>query len=391
MFSIQFQCSVAEFSWRKEVGIWQKNTKMKIQEIIYVLEEMAPLAYAEDFDNVGLLVGDSNAEATGILVCHDALESVIDEAIAKKCNLVVCFHPIIFSGLKKIIGKNYVERSVVKAIKNNIAIYAVHTALDNHKQGVNKIFADALGLKNTKILIPKQNFIQKLVTYTIPENVEELRNALFDAGAGKIGNYEDCSFNSKGIGTYMGNEDSNPEIGERFEFVENEEIKIEVTFEKQLQPKVLKALFTNHVYEEVAYEIYELQNTHQNIGLGMIGELEKPMNENDFLTFVKNKMQCGGIRHSILLGKPIKKVAVLGGSGSFAISNAKQAGADIFLTADLKYHNFYEAENQLVLADIGHFESERFTKNYIVDFLKKKIPNFAIIFSEENTNPVKYL
>jgi dinuclear metal center YbgI/SA1388 family protein len=391
VFSIQFQCSVAEFSWRKEVGIWQKNTKMKIQEIIYVLEEMAPLAYAEDFDNVGLLVGDSNAEATGILVCHDALESVIDEAIAKKCNLVVCFHPIIFSGLKKIIGKNYVERSVVKAIKNNIAIYAVHTALDNHKQGVNKIFADALGLKNTKILIPKQNFIQKLVTYTIPENVEELRNALFDAGAGKIGNYEDCSFNSKGIGTYMGNEDSNPEIGERFEFVENEEIKIEVTFEKQLQPKVLKALFTNHVYEEVAYEIYELQNTHQNIGLGMIGELEKPMNENDFLTFVKNKMQCGGIRHSILLGKPIKKVAVLGGSGSFAISNAKQAGADIFLTADLKYHNFYEAENQLVLADIGHFESERFTKNYIVDFLKKKIPNFAIIFSEENTNPVKYL
>jgi dinuclear metal center YbgI/SA1388 family protein len=371
---------------------------MKIKEILPILEEMAPLAYAEDFDNVGLLVGDSNTEATGILVCHDALENVIDEAITKKCNLVVCFHPIIFSGLKKITGKNYVERSVVKAIKNNIAIYAVHTALDNHKQGVNKIFADALGLKNTKILIPKQNFIQKLVTFTIPENVETLRNALFEAGAGKIGNYEDCSFNSKGIGTYMGNEDSNPEIGERFEFVENEEIKIEVTFEKQLQPKVLKALFTNHVYEEVAYEIYELQNTHQNIGLGMIGELKTPMNENDFLTFVKNKMQCGVIRHSILLGKPIKKVAVLGGSGSFAISNAKQAGADIFLTADLKYHNFYEAENQLVLADIGHFESERFTKNYIVDFLKKKILNFApdlpvgrIILSEENTNPVKYL
>ncbi|NNT71755.1 Nif3-like dinuclear metal center hexameric protein [Flavobacterium sp. IMCC34852] len=364
---------------------------MKIKEILPILEEMAPLAYAEDFDNVGLLVGDANAEATGILVCHDALENVIDEAIAKKCNLVVCFHPIIFSGLKKITGKNYVERAVLKAIKNDIAIYAVHTALDNHKHGVNKIFCDALGLTQTKILVPKVNFIQKLVTYTIPENVENLRNALFDAGAGKIGNYEDCSFNSKGIGTYMGNEDSNPEVGERFEFVENEEIKIEVTFEKHLQSKVLKALFSNHVYEEVAYEIYELQNAHQNIGLGMIGQLEKPMSEADFLSFVKNKMQCGGIRHSALLGKPIQKVAVLGGSGSFAISNAKQAGADIFLTADLKYHNFYEAENQLVLADIGHFESERFTKNYIVDFLKKKILNFAIIFSEENTNPVKYL
>ncbi|WP_309613187.1 Nif3-like dinuclear metal center hexameric protein [Flavobacterium sp.] len=363
----------------------------KIKEILSILEEMAPLAYAEDFDNVGLLVGNQENEATGILVCHDALESVIEEAIAKKCNLVVCFHPIIFSGLKKITGKNYVERSVLKAIKNDIAIYAVHTALDNHKNGVNKIFSDVLGMVNTRILVPKQNFIQKLVTYTIPENVEELRNALFEAGAGKIGNYEDCSFNSKGIGTYMGNEDSNPEIGERFEFVENEEIKIEVTFEKQLQSKILKALFKNHVYEEVAYEIYDLQNTHQNIGLGMIGELEKPMSETEFLNFVKDKMQCGSIRHSTMLGKPIQKVAVLGGSGSFAIKNAIQANADVFLTADLKYHNFYEAENQIVLADIGHFESERFTKNYIVDFLKKKIPNFAVNFSEENTNPVKYL
>jgi dinuclear metal center YbgI/SA1388 family protein len=364
---------------------------MKIKEIITVLEEMAPLAYAEDFDNVGLLIGNTNDEAMGILVCHDALENVLDEAISKKCNLVVCFHPILFSGLKKITGKNYVERAVIKAIKNDIAIYAVHTALDNHKDGVNKIFCDALGLKETKILVPKENFIQKLVTYTIPENIEQVRNALFDAGAGKIGNYEDCSFNSQGIGTYLGNENSNPEIGERFEFVEAKEIKIEVTFEKHLQSKVLKALFSNHVYEEIAYEIYDLKNTHQNIGLGMIGELDKPMDEKEFLQFVKEKMECGSIRHSAFLGKTIHKVAVLGGSGSYAIKNAIQSKADVFLTADLKYHQFYEAENQLLLADIGHFESERFTKNYIVDFLKKKIPNFAIIFSEENTNPVKYL
>ena len=364
---------------------------MKIKEIITVLEEMAPLAYAEDFDNVGLLLGNQEDEATGVLVCHDALESVIEEAIAKNCNLVVCFHPILFSGIKKITGKNYVERSVLKAIKNDIAIYAVHTALDNHKNGVNKIFCDALGLTNTKILVPKPNFIQKLVTYTIPENVEQVRNALFNAGAGKIGNYDDCSFTSQGIGTYMGNENSNPEIGERFEFVEAQEIKIEVTFEKHLQNKILKALFKNHVYEEVAYEIYDLQNTHQNIGLGMVGELEKPLSEIEFLQLVKTKMQCGGIRHSTLLGKSIKKVAVLGGSGSFAIKNAIQAGADVFLTADLKYHNFYEAENQIVLADIGHFESERYTKNYIVDYLKEKITNFAFVLSEENTNPVKYL
>ncbi|MFC4817309.1 Nif3-like dinuclear metal center hexameric protein [Flavobacterium sp. GCM10023249] len=364
---------------------------MKIKEILSILEEMAPLAYAEDFDNVGLLVGDSNAEATGVLVCHDALEAVIDEAVKKQCNLVVCFHPILFSGIKKITGKNYVERSILKAIKNDIAIYAVHTALDNHKAGVNKIFCDALGLINTKVLVPKQNFIQKLITYTIPENVEKLRNALFDAGAGKIGNYEDCSFNSKGIGTYMGNENSNPEIGERFEFVEAEEIKIEVTFEKYLQSKILKALFSNHVYEEVAYEIYELQNNHQNIGLGMVGELTQDMNEVDFLMMVKDKMECGGIRHTGFLGKKIKKVAVLGGSGSYAIKNAIAAGADAYLTADLKYHNFYEAENKILLADIGHFESERYTKNYIVDYLTKKIPNFAIVLSQINTNPVKYL
>lgn len=371
---------------------------MKLKEIITILEEMAPVSYAEDFDNIGLLTGNRDHEVDGILVCHDALENVINEAIAKNCNLVICFHPIIFSGLKKITGSNYVERALIKAIKNDIAIYAVHTALDNHQKGVNHIFAKAIGLTNIRILIPKQNFIRKLVTYTIPENAEKVRNALFDAGAGTIGNYENCSFSSTGIGTYMGNENSNPQIGERFEFAENQEIKIEVTFEKQLESKVIKALFQSHVYEEVAYEIYELKNQHQNIGLGAIGVLEKPMNEKEFLLMVKEKMQTPAIRHSELRGKSIQKVALLGGSGSFAIKNAIQSGADAFLTADLKYHNFYEAENQILLADIGHFESERYTKNYIVDFLQKKIPNFAvalpkggIILSEENTNPVKYL
>ena len=363
----------------------------KIKDIIPLLEEMAPLAYAEDFDNVGLLVGNLETETTGILVCHDALESVIEEAIAKNCNLIVCFHPILFSGLKKITGKNYVERAVIKAIQNNIAIYAVHTALDNHPEGVNKIFGNALGLTNTKILLPKENHIRKLVTFTVPENVEKVRNALFEAGAGTIGNYENCSFTSKGIGTYMGNENSNPEIGNRFELVEAEEIKIEVTFEKQLESKILKTLFENHIYEEVAYEITALQNKHQNIGMGLIGELEKQMDEKEFLLFVKEKMQCESIRHSEFIGKPIKKVALLGGAGSFAIANAISAGADVFLTADLKYHQFYEAEKQIILADIGHFESERYTKNYIVDYLRKKILNFAIILSEENTNPVKYL
>lgn len=363
---------------------------MKIQDIINVLEEMAPTAYAEDFDNVGLLLGDKNETCTGVLVCHDALENVIDEAIATNCNLVVCFHPILFSGLKKITGKNYVERAVLKAIKNDIAIFAVHTALDNHKNGVNKIMCDALGLQNSKILVPKQQFIKKLTTYTTPENVEQVKKALFNAGAGAIGDYNECSFTSEGIGSYRGNENTNPTVGTAGELMHEKEIKIEVIFEKHLQNQILNALFKAHVYEQVAYQIVTLDNQHQDIGLGMIAEFETPMSEQNFLQFVKDKMQCGGIRHSALLNKQIKRVAVLGGSGSFAIAAAINQNADAFLTADLKYHQFYEAENKLLLCDIGHFESERYTKNYIFDYITKKLRNFAIILSQENTNPVKY-
>lgn len=352
---------------------------------------MAPLAYAEDFDNVGLIVGSPNQEVTGVLVCHDALEHVVEEAISKHCNLIVCFHPILFSGLKKITGKNYVERAVIKAIKNDIAIYAVHTALDNHRQGVNKIFCDTLELINTKILIPKDNHICKLVTYTIPENLEQLRNALFNAGAGNIGNYENCSFISTGLGSYRGNLKSNPTIGKPGELVEAKEIKVEVTFEKHLEEKIIKALFSNHVYEEVAYEVYNLKNRHQNIGLGMVGELEHAMDEKEFLLFVKEKMLAEGIRHSAFTGKPIKKVAVLGGSGSFAIKVAIASGADAFLTADLKYHQFYEAEGKLLLADIGHFESERYTKNYVGRYLESKGILCPVFISTVDTNPVKYL
>src|SRR5690606_29199323 len=313
---------------------------MKLQQIISVLEQMSPIAYAEDFDNVGLLVGNPNQDINGILVCHDALENVIDEAVNKKCNLVVCFHPILFSGLKKITGKSYVERAVIKAIKNDIAIYSVHTALDNHKNGVNKIMCDALGIKNPKMLVEKENFIYKLVTYTPIDNANQVRNALFEAGAGNIGNYDNCSFNSNGKGTYKGNEDSNPVVGRQHEFVESDEIKIEVIFEKHLQNKILKALFENHKYEEVAYEIYKTENKPQNIRVGMIGELEPEQNEKDFLLFVKQKMECGAIRHSDFLNKKVKKVAVLGGSGAFSIVTALAKGADVLITSHLKYHDF---------------------------------------------------
>ena len=364
---------------------------MIVQDVINHLHNLAPLAYAEDFDNVGLLVGDKNLKVTGILVTLDTLEAVVDEAIENKCNLIVSFHPIIFSGLKKLTGKTYVERVVIKAIQHQIAIFSIHTALDNAYQGVNSIICDQLGLKNKKILIPQSGTIKKLQTYVPSANAQELRNALFEAGAGSIGNYESCSFNVDGKGTYLGNEDSNPMIGQKGKLHTEKETAISVTFKKHLESLVLKTLFEAHPYEEVAYEISTLENTNQHIGMGMIGDLKNAMETVDCLNFIKSKMQTECIRHSKPLNKTIKRIAVLGGSGSFAISAAKAAGADILVTADLKYHDFFSAENDIVLADIGHYESEQFTKSFLVDYLSKKITNFAIILSKTNTNPIKYL
>ena len=364
---------------------------MIVQDVINYLEELAPLQYAEDFDNVGLLVGDKKTKLTGVLVTLDTLEEVVDEAIAKKCNLIVSFHPIIFKGLKKLNGSNYVERVVIKAIKNNIAIYAIHTALDNCLQGVNDIICNTLGLTNKKILLPQQGTIKKLTTYVPKKDAKTLRVALFNAGAGQIGNYENCSFNSDGVGTYKGNENSNPVIGAKGKLHSEEETQISVTFQKHLESKILKSLFENHPYEEVAFEVATLDNYNQTIGMGMVGELENEQKTEDFLNFVKQKMNVSCIKHSNITKKEVKKIAVLGGSGSFAINAAKSVNADVLITSDLKYHDFFSAENQIILADIGHYESEQFTKNFLADYLSKKITNFAVVLSMINTNPVKYL
>jgi dinuclear metal center YbgI/SA1388 family protein len=364
---------------------------MLIKEIIQHIEEFAPLNYAEDFDNVGLLVGDAETEATGALITLDTLEDVVDEAIAKNCNLIISFHPIIFSGLKKLNGKNYVERTVIKAIQHNIAVYAIHTALDNQYKGVNDMIAKKLNLVNRKILIPRKNSIKKLTTFVPNKSAEQLRFALFEAGAGSIGNYDNCSFSVSGSGSFKPNDDANPAVGQKGQIHFEEETKIGITFPAHLQSKILQTLFKNHPYEEVAYEVTTLENQHQHLGMGMIGELENEISEEEFLKSVKEIFNASIVRHSELLGKTIKKVAVLGGSGSFAIENAKHAGADVYVTADLKYHDFYKAEKQLILADIGHYESEQFTKDLLYSFLSKKIRNFAFILADTNTNPIKYI
>ena len=364
---------------------------MIIKEVTNYIEELAPLNYAEEFDNVGLLVGTYNTIVSGILVTLDTLEETVEEAIANNCNLIVSFHPIIFEGLKKLNGNSYVERVVLKAIRNNIAIYAPHTALDNSKNGVSAKICEVLGLQNTKILIPKKGIIKKLTTYVPIKHADALRNSLFSANAGSIGNYDNCSFNIEGQGTFKGNENSNPVLGEKGKQHTEKEIKISIVFESKNEASILNALKEHHPYEEVAYEIVTTENVHQNIGMGMMGALSSAMNEKDFLLFVKNTMKTDCIRHSAFINKKIKKVAVLGGSGSFAISNAKKAGADAYLSADFKYHEFFKAENTILLADIGHYESEQFTKNLLVDYLTKKISNFAVILSEKSTNPIYYI
>lgn len=364
---------------------------MIVQQLLETLDQWAPNAYAEDFDNVGLLVGDPKTKCSGVLITLDCTEAVVDEALSKKCNVILSFHPIIFSGLKKITGANYVERVVQKAIKNDLAIIALHTRLDNHPQGVNHVLCERLGMVNTQILIPKKDSLKKLVTYVPKSHSEHVLEALHKVGAGNLDNYSECSFLLEGTGHFTGNEGSTPHLGKKLEKTSVQEIQINVVFESHLLHPIQKALHQAHPYETVAYEIYHLINSYAEVGMGRIGFLEKEMDLASFLNFVKKQLNTEHLRYSPDPGKPIKKVAVLGGSGSFAIEDAKRQNADAFITADLKYHQFYQGEKQLVLLDVGHYESEQFTKNLIFDYLTKKLPNFAFVLSRTKTNPVNYL
>jgi dinuclear metal center YbgI/SA1388 family protein len=363
---------------------------MTIKSLINNLYAYAPLDYAEDFDNVGLIVGDENRVINGVLVSLDTNEKVVDEAIALNCNLILSFHPIIFSGIKKLNPNNYVNKTVIKAIKNDIAIYAIHTALDNAFHGVNKMICDKLNLNNPEILIPQTGTIKKLTTYIPKNDANFLREKLFEVGAGQIGNYSHCSFNIEGQGSFKGNENSNPVVGQKGKTHFEDEIQINITYAKHLQNQILNQLFKHHPYEEVAYEVETLENTNQNIGIGMLGSWKNPIKETAFLELLKNTFHIPVIKHSKLLNKPIQKVAVLGGSGAFAIPNAIRAKADAYVSADFKYHDFFKAEEKIILADIGHYESEQYTKQLLYAYLKENFTNFATVLSNTNTNPVQY-
>jgi dinuclear metal center YbgI/SA1388 family protein len=363
---------------------------MLIRSIIQELENFAPLQYQESYDNCGLIVGNAQWECTGVLCCLDSTEAVINEAIENGCNLVVAHHPIVFSGLKKINGKNYVERTIITAIKNDIAIYAIHTNADNIINGVNDKIASKLGLINKKILVPKENLLAKLITYIPDSYLETVQQVLFDNGAGNIGNYSDASFASEGLGTFKANNKANPFIGEPEKRHEEAEKKLEVLIPLHKKEVLIDVLKKAHPYEEVAYEVIALNNVHNEVGSGMIGELPTEMNETDFLKEIKTTFGLSVIKHTALLNKPIKKVSVCGGAGSFLIKHSIQSGADIFISSDIKYHEFFDADKRIIVADIGHWESEQFTPDIIIEVLRAKFPIFAVLKSKVNTNSVSY-
>ena len=364
---------------------------MTVAEVAQLIENEAPLSLQENYDNAGLLTGDPSMAITGVLFTIDVTENVIDEAITFGCNMIVAHHPLIFKGLKKLTGTDEVQRCVIKALKSDIAIYAAHTNLDNVIQGVNGKIANILELKNCEILLQAQDLLLKLITFVPLQQVELVKNALFEAGAGVIGNYDSCSYNTVGYGTFRAGEEAHPFVGKVGEIHSEAEVRTEVVLPAYRLNKVLKALIQAHPYEEPAYDVVSLKNSWKQVGAGLIGELEQPVDSTEFLLKLKSVFNVPVIRHTNLINQKIRRVALCGGAGSFLISQAISAQADIFITGDIKYHEFFQAENKILLADIGHFESEQFTKLIFYEIITKKMPTFAVRISDIKTNPINYL
>lgn len=363
---------------------------MKLSELTSYLESLAPLSSQESYDNSGLIVGDPGMEVTGALISLDCIESIVDEAIEKKCNVVVAHHPILFKGLKRLNGSDYVQRTILKAIKNDIALYAIHTNLDNYRFGVNAEIGKRIGLTKMTTLAPKKGVFAKVVVYVPDDYVANVMDALFEAGAGAIGNYAECSFATSGTGTFKPMEGSDPFAGTQGERENSLETKVEVLVTTHILNKVVRAMKEAHPYEEVAYEVYPMLNENNFEGAGMIGMLSEPMETEQFFQHIKDTFKCGVIRHTELTTDTIQTVAFCGGAGGFLLRNAISKKADIFITGDYKYHEFFDADRQIIIADIGHYESEQYTSHLLEGVLTKKFPKFAVHLTEVNTNPINY-
>ena len=364
---------------------------MKIKEIVSALERFAPLPLQDGFDNAGLQIGLTEAEATGALLCLDVTEAVLDEAIGLGSNLVIAHHPLLFKGCKSITGRDYVERCILKAIKNDIVIYAAHTNMDNAWGGVNFKIAEKLGLKNVRVLEPKEEALVKLVTYVPVAQAEEVRNVLFAAGCGCIGRYDSCSYNVEGSGTFRAQEGTHPYCGAVGELHTEAEVRIETIVPAYRKAEAVRALLKVHPYEEPAFDLYPLQNTWQQAGAGVIGELEKPETELEFLKRVKKTFEVECLRHNKLMGREIQTVALCGGAGAFLLPLAIRQRADVFLTGEIKYHEFFGHEGEILLAETGHYESEQYTKEIFYTIIRDLFPSLDVQQTRVNTNPIKYM
>ena len=364
---------------------------IQTEELIQYLEDRFPLYLQESYDNSGLQIGNLEQEVKGVLVALDCTEAVVQEAIKMDCNTIITHHPLLFKGIKRIGNKSAIERIITACIKNDITLYAIHTNLDNHGEGVNKKICDRLGLMNTQALVPLKGSLYKLSVFTPLDSVEVVHRDLCASGIGAIGNYYDCSFQSRGTGMFTANEKANPTLGKAHIPERAEEMKMEYLVPKHLLGSALGAMRKSHPYEEVAHDLVLLENTDPNLGSGMIGELAEAMSEQNFLNRLKTTFHAGVVRSTAPLGKPVKRVAVCGGSGSFLLKEALRQGADVLVSSDFKYHEFFEAEGRTMIADIGHYESEQFTQELLLEIIKEKFPTFAVRITEHNTNPINFL
>jgi len=364
---------------------------VRVADVVKVMETFAPISYQESYDNSGLIIGTNDTEVKGVLVCLDVTEDVLDEAIELGANMIISHHPIVFSGVKRFNGNGYVQRIVQKSIKNDLILYASHTNADSVLGGVNSKLAEIINLQDCKVLSPIKNDFFKLVTFIPTDHFSKVSNAVFDAGAGSIGNYDKCGFATDGQGSFRAGEDAKPFVGSKSELHFENETRFETVFPKYLKGAVINSLLNSHPYEEVAYDLYELHNYNYKVGLGIVGDLKEPMTYSEFIEFVKDKLHISAIKCTKFLDKKINRVAVCGGSGAFLLNDAIGSGADIFISGDFKYHQFFDADNRIVIADVGHYESEKHVKSVFYELLTKKITNFAVYISRINTNPINII
>ena len=363
---------------------------MTVGDLCGWLEQRAPLRFQEDYDNSGLLVGQRSWTVTGVLCCLDADEAVVHEAVARGCNVVLSHHPIVFKGLKRLTGATAVERTVALALKHNVALYAGHTNWDSIQGGVSFSLAQRLGLVAPRIMMPRGGELLNLVVYVPAEHASPVAEAAFGAGAGRIGAYDECHFSGSGTGTFRPLDGAQPFVGQIGVREVADEHRLEFVLPKHRKSAVQQAVWAAHPYEEVAHSWISLDNSWSEVGYGAVGNLPEPIRLGDFLAVCAAQLGAESVRYSTSsLDRIVQRIAVCGGSGAEFAGAAAAAGADAYVTGDLKYHGFQDPPGGLVLVDVGHGESERPFIDDWAELIRSEFVTFAVLISETDNRPVR--